>query len=619
MRNRARGTSSGTDGPRMEAALAVWTRFLFGVLVLATVAAFFVAAKIKNTPSIIQSVRHSTLLSPNGDGALDSVGFSLRLKKADHVTITIVDADGDPVRTVLDDRKLGAYKNLPGSEVRWDGRDAKGKVVADGRYRVRITLRDQGRTVIDTTSITVDTSPPKPTIARVVPSTDGPAILPRTNGGDVTAIFKRARADATISVFQTSPQRRKLLTEKLKPGTTQWSWNGKVDGKPVPPGTYVIAARWRDEAGNFGISPRGKGGVTVRYAAVSAPADPVKAGGKASFGIDTRGQKYRWSLRRIGGATIKSGRANRSPLIVNIPRATSGLYSLGVTTGSHSSQAPFVVNGTKKQGGGPDDRRGVLVIAPTITWQGRNEVDDDGDGVPNLLDSGAGAQLLESAGHQRPFARGGLPAGLLTDEAQVFRWLDDNDHSYDVATDTELDNDPRLLRGYRGVILAGDARWQTEDERSRIKRFVQDGGTLLSIGTQSLRRTVKYSGKDGALTDPSQAEQEDLFGALIGPPQSQPTGLEIFGDDQVQLFRNSGGAIDSVTGWEQTFKVGPDAERVAAAVTADTSPPGKTVTIAVKYKDGLVIRPGFDTFSQRLRSDPSVGQLMDGAWALLSR
>jgi flagellar hook assembly protein FlgD len=614
--------------------MKLFSRALFAVLVLATVAAFFVAAKIKNTPSIVQKVRHPNLISPNGDGLKDSAGISLRLKKADRVTITIVDADGDHVRTVLDDRKLGAYQQLPGSAARWDGRDEHGHVVADGLYRVWITLRDQGRTVIDTRSITVDTSPPKPTVTRVVPNDGGPAILPRTNGGDVTAIFKRARADATISVAQTSPQRREVLTKKLKPGTTQWSWDGTVDGKRVPAGTYVVIARWRDEAGNVGTSVPvdangvpilgkpslpGKGGVTVRYVSASPPADPVKAGGKASFSVDTRGQKYRWSLRRIGGSTIKRGRADRTPLTINIPRAKSGLYSLGVTTGSHSSQAPFVVNGTSKQGGGPEDKQGVLVVAPTYTWQGRNPVDDDGDGSPNLLDYGADAQFLNSPGHQRAYAGTGLPVGLLSHEAQVFKWLDDNDHSYDVATDSELNTDPRLLRGYRGVILAGDALWLTDAQRSRLKRFVGDGGTLMSIGTSSLRRTVDYSGKDGKLTDPSKPAPDDLFGAQITRLSSTPTGLENFGEDEIDLFGRTSGAIAGVTGWEQTVKVGPDAEKVASAVTADTTPPGKTVTVAVKYGDGLVIRPGFDTFSQRLGSDTSVDGLMDGAWALLSR
>jgi flagellar hook assembly protein FlgD len=605
---------------------------LFALLIVATAAAFFVAAKIKNTPGIIQSLRHATLISPNGDGSHDSVGFSLRLKKADRVTITIVDSDGDPVRTVLDDRKLGAYQNLPGSEVRWDGRDDEGRVVPDGRYRVRITLRDQGRTVVDTTSITADTSAPRPTIVRVLPSEDGPAILPRAMGGEVTAFFKRARADATISVFQTSPVVRRVLTQEIAPGTRQWSWDGTVAGHRVPPGTYVVVARWRDRAGNLGTSvpldakgmpvlgkPKlpGKGGITVRYVAVSPPADPVQAGGKATFGVDTRGEDYRWSLRRVGGRTIKSGRADRSPLTINIPRANAGLYALSISTGSHSSQAPFVVNGTRRQGGGPDDPRGVLVIAPTITWQGRNQVDDDGDGSPNLLDYGADARLLEPGGRQRPFAGDGFPRGLPTHEAQVFKWLDDNAHTYDVATDTELAADSRLLRSYRGVILAGDARWLTSEQRSRLRRFVQDGGTLLSVGTQSLRRTVEYS--DGELSDPSNPDRDDLFGATIGRLQAQPTGLEIFGEDQVQLFGRTGGAITAVTGWERTFRVGPDAELVASAVTANTTPPGKTVTVAVKYGDGLVIRPGFDTFSRRLGSDTSVDGLMDGAWALLSR
>src|SRR4051812_34092698 len=104
-----------------------WSRALFALLVLATVAAFFVAAKITNAPSVDQKVRHPNLISPNGDGVKDSAGISLRLKKPDRVTISIVDEDGDHIRTVLDDRKLAAYRQLTGSEARWDGRDEQGR------------------------------------------------------------------------------------------------------------------------------------------------------------------------------------------------------------------------------------------------------------------------------------------------------------------------------------------------------------------------------------------------------------------------------------------------------------------------------------------------------------
>lgn len=611
------------------------SRFLFGLLVVATVAAFFVAQRIKSSPSIIQAVKHPRVISPNGDGTLDSIGFSLRLKEPDRVTLTIVDSDGDPVRRILDDRKLRAYESLRGSEVRWDGRDDDGNVVADGRYRLRITLRDLGRTAVDQKSIVVDTKPPRPLVKRVEPADGGPAVLPRANGGSVTAVFSQARNEgATISVYETSPVRRRILTEPLEPGETQWVWDGTVNGTALPSGTYVIVPSWRDKAGNVGTSvplakdglpvdgrPKlpGKGGVTIRYVAVSPPRGAVKAGTRASFSVDARGERYGWSLSRFDGQTIKRGKASRSSLTIKIPRANAGLYRLRISAGGHVSSAPFVVNGTATQGGSADDPRGVLVIAPAITWQGRNAVDDDGDGAPNLLDTGATAQLLTANGHQRAFAGDGLPVAISTHEAQIFKWLDDNEQRYDVATDIELESDPSLLRGYRGVVLAGDTRWLTQKQRSRIKRFVRNGGTLLSVGTDSLRRVVDYSASDGRLSKPSKPAATDLFGAQIGRRQAEPTGLENFGDDRVGLFSRSEGAVAGVTDWEQTLKVGDMAEQVASAVTADTDPPGKTVTIAVTYGKGLVIRPGFDSFSPKLNSDSAVGELMDGAWALLSR
>lgn len=606
---------------------------LFGLLVAATVAAFFVAQKIKNEPSTIQSVRHATLISPNGDGRLDTIGFSLRLREADHVTLTIVDEDGDPVKVILDDRNLGAYENLDGDEVRWDGRDEDGKVVPDGRYRLRITLRDRGRTAVDDTSIRVDTRPPTPTILRVEPAPEGggPVILPRENGGDVTAIFKKARSDASIAVYRTSPDVKLIRARDIAPGTTRWAWDGTDEsGSRVPDGTYVFVARWRDKAGNFGTSvpvdreglplPRGsypgKGGATVRYVSVSPPQDAVKAGTKATFGIDTRGAPYRWALRRAGGRTIKNGRADRSPLTLEIPRANAGLYQLVVTAGSHVSRGPFVVNGTRQTRGTPESPRGVLVVVPAVTWQGRNPVDDDGDGAPNLLDRGAPVRALGSDGRQTPFVGDGLPYGFGAQEQPLFAWLD-RDHTYDVATDLELQSDPRLLRSYRGVILTSDARWLTREQGSRLRRFVSGGGTLLSLGTSALRRTVAFDPDSGRLTDPSRASRTDLFGAEIGRVQAQPTGLEVLGD-QVGLFGRTGGAVPSVTRWEPTRAVGQLGEQQAAAVTADTDPPGQMVTIAVRVGDGLLIRPGFGTFSARL-DEPDVDGVMDGAWALLSR
>src|SRR3954447_21981411 len=115
---------------------------VFGVLVAATFAAFFVAQRLKNAPSVIQDLKFETggpgrVFSPNGDGRRERVRVGLTLKNADHVTLTWVNADGDPVRTIVDDRPLPAHRRLWG--VPWDGTDDDGQAVPDGRYKIRIT------------------------------------------------------------------------------------------------------------------------------------------------------------------------------------------------------------------------------------------------------------------------------------------------------------------------------------------------------------------------------------------------------------------------------------------------------------------------------------------------
>jgi hypothetical protein len=145
---------------------------VFGVLVAATFAAFFVAQRLKNSPSVIQDLSFETrgqgnVFSPNGDGRRDRVRAGLMLKDADHVTLTWIDSNGDAVKTVVDDRPLAAYTRLWG--VPWDGTDQDGRPVPDGRYKMRITLRDEGRTIVPTTSVLKDTQPPRPKVLSIGP------------------------------------------------------------------------------------------------------------------------------------------------------------------------------------------------------------------------------------------------------------------------------------------------------------------------------------------------------------------------------------------------------------------------------------------------------------------
>src|ERR1700694_3956161 len=115
-------------------------RIVYGLLVLATFAAFLLAQRLKHAPTIVQRIELTPVFSPTGHGGLHREKISFRIKQADEVTVTIVDSAGKDVATVARSRYLPAYTQLP---LRWDGVTDAGRLAPDGLYRVRFRLRNQ--------------------------------------------------------------------------------------------------------------------------------------------------------------------------------------------------------------------------------------------------------------------------------------------------------------------------------------------------------------------------------------------------------------------------------------------------------------------------------------------
>jgi hypothetical protein len=610
---------------------------IFGVLVAATFAAFFVAQRLKNAPSVVQQFNAYYVFSPNGDGRLDRARITFKVKKADDVTVEMVNSDGDPVKTLLDDRHLDAYAPIKPA-LRWDGTGDDGKAVPDGRYRVRITLRHLGRSVFPQRSIVKDTKPPQPKVLSIGPTTVyGPELLPGPEGGKAEVHFGAALSGrhARIHVFRTGPGApRAVRTDTLRKGQIQWDWDGTDgDGRRVSPGTYVVVPEWRDAAGNIGTGVPlnraglpvlthgrlpGRGGVTVRYLGAQVPVTPAKARDRVEIQVDARRQRYSWNVRRIGDPVIRAHSTKpktKTKVVFSAPGGKSGLYVLTANTRSRSTRVVFPVQARKPIAGTRAKPRGVLVVLPYVTWQGRNAADDDGDGVPNTLDLGVPVRPV------RIMAGDGLPVGFTEQEGQLLRWLDRNGKRYDITTDLAL----ALKRGpqpagHHGVLIPGDARWLPTGVRVALRAFVKAGGTVVCTGTDSLRRSVSLDAKS-RLADPSPAKPTDLFGAKLAPVVHKVTNLELFTQDpDIDLFKGADGLFANVDAWEATDRVGDEADLLSNAVTS-VKYGSKTVIVAARFGKGLVIRPGFPSFAHRVatNADPATSALMARMWTLLSR
>jgi hypothetical protein len=165
-----RGSASPTaDRPADRRAAAT----LFGLLVLACFAAFFLTQRLKHTPTVVQLFKLTPYFSPTPSGHVKQERISFRLAQADEATVSILDSSGAEVATLVRDLPVQRYKQL---SLRWggqrgvargyaliagpNGRSAlqpriAGPIAGAGVYRVRVSLRRQHRTVLSPRSFTL--------------------------------------------------------------------------------------------------------------------------------------------------------------------------------------------------------------------------------------------------------------------------------------------------------------------------------------------------------------------------------------------------------------------------------------------------------------------------------
>jgi hypothetical protein len=407
-------------------------------------------------------------------------------------------------------------------------------------------------------------------------------------------------------------------------------WDGRVNGRPAPAGTYVVVVVLRDRAGNVGTAPavlppipgeiRGKPGITVRQIAAEPPLEPVRAGQRVQFFVDSRRRAYRWSIRRVGASrAVRRGRgAPGKTLTVRAPGGVSGAYLLQLSSGRSNAAVPFLVQAPQ--------RSRLLVVVPAITWLGVDKVDDDRDGLPNTLEAGGPVQWPRVIVGNR-----GIPATFADQSAPLLAFLDRARIRYDLTTDIALarSRDPRAT-DRQGVLLAGPERWVPRPLARRLRRYVEDGGRLATFGTETLRRGVRL-GSD-SLTSPTQPTPIDPFGARLSPvgrprpgQDGRPIPLTALADDPaLGLLTGSDGVLDASGRLEESqprpatqrakvvVSLGQDvtdAERAQAEAKGQLPRQPQPALTATQLQKGVVIRVGLTDWAVRAGRDPEVGQI----------
>jgi hypothetical protein len=309
-------------------------------LLAATAVAFGVTEHLKLEDSPIRSTRITPLFSPVCDacppGARSAlIGF--RLRREEDISLDIVDSSGSMVREAL------ASQIVPGRvfrEFAWDGRDATGRIVADGVYRAQITLRDEGRTILFPDEIEVDATPPEVEDVKV----KHPVFSPDGDGHADHASIRYRFSEPAYPVLYIDGHALPHGYRKRPVGAIQWF------GRGVRPGAHRLALAAQDLAGNLGASTR-ELTFRIRYIELFQRRYRAVAGQRLRIRVSTDSRKVRFLLtgqgRRVSGGVFIGGAGGpvRS-FVLKVPRA-AGRYRLKVTANGRSDRA-LVVARTKK-------------------------------------------------------------------------------------------------------------------------------------------------------------------------------------------------------------------------------------------------------------------------------
>lgn len=296
---------------------------MLGLLVF-TAAAFAITEGLKLTRSPITKTELLVkAFSPLCDCPRDKAELKFSLRKGDVLTLDVVTPQRVEVKRLVD----GVFAHSKLNTFVWNGRTDTGKVAADGPYQFRVHLSHAHRTILLPNRLELDTTAPtvlaaKPNRASFSPDADGQS--------DTVKIDYKLSDPARAELFVRG--RRAVLT-RFRRSHDSLTWPGRINGVPVPQGTYRLRIGAVDAAGNATPAADRKVVVVhVRYIDLARHELSVKAGTRFGVGVDTDAVSYDWRLGRT------RGRSNADVLVVRAPHK-AGTYRLVVREAGHRTTA----------------------------------------------------------------------------------------------------------------------------------------------------------------------------------------------------------------------------------------------------------------------------------------
>ena len=300
---------------------------LVAALLVATGLAFAYTEQLKLTRSPIFGTRVPLkVFSPVCGCATARARISFVLRRRDRVRLEVIDGRGDTVRTLVRGRLVPAGRRVAFT---WDGRDDRGRVVPEGRYRPKVHLDADRRTIVLPNRIRVDTTPPVVELVGARPRAFSP-----DGDGRRDRVRVRYRVDG--------PARVALFADGVRVGRKRGQqeegridWNGRVDGEAPAPGVRVLDLRATDEAGNES-RPSRRARVLIRYVALGRTRIGTRPGARLAVLVLSDAARVEWRLGTRRGTARPGTLRLRAPL-------QPGRYTLVVTANGFDARAAVFV------------------------------------------------------------------------------------------------------------------------------------------------------------------------------------------------------------------------------------------------------------------------------------
>ena len=291
-----------------------------------------VALRVDATPPVVTPGASPDVFSPNGDHALETTTLSWTSNEPAWGTARVWKG----TRLI----RSWAVSGVTAGSVTWNGRDAAGHPVGDGRYRFEVRVRDAGRSWSTASSrVVVDRTAAQLRWSGAFYPQDGDALATTSR-----LSWTQSRAAATtLRLYDARGRLVRLVwsSRGLGAGSHHWTWGGRLaDGTMVATGRYEARLTVASRLGTVEL----RGSVWVVPYVATLSAGTVRAGQTLTIDLE--------SVEPLASAPrVTFSQPGRTPVTVMATRRTDGGYRARFRVRSGRAGAATVTITARDAGG----------------------------------------------------------------------------------------------------------------------------------------------------------------------------------------------------------------------------------------------------------------------------